>query len=233
MSPVTEPVQTSPKRGAARTRAILEATIELLAEVGYDCMTMDAVASRAKASKATIYRRWPDKAALVLEALRSRGSLVPSIADTGSLRGDLELYVRESAAATTGIAGSIVVGLMAVTARDPELANLLAKQIHGEQLPGIVALVDRARERQEVSSDVDPMVISEVLPGTLIMHQLVLGLPGDEQFIRRLVDDVLIPLLTADHPRAGPRTPPAAPQEAAHRRRSSGPEPAADSPTRR
>jgi AcrR family transcriptional regulator len=199
MSPFTERVEKSPKRGEARSRAILDATIELLAEVGYDRMTMDMVAERAKASKATIYRRWPDKTALVLEALRSRGSLVPQLPDTGSLRGDLELYVRESAAATAGIAGSLVVGLLAVAARDPELAAMLSQQFHYEQLPAIIALVDRARERHEVRPEVDPLVISEVLPGMLMMHLLVLGLPADEPFIHRLVDDVLIPVLTADH----------------------------------
>jgi AcrR family transcriptional regulator len=199
MSPVSERIQTSPKRGEARTSAILDATIELVGEVGFDRMTMDTVALRAQASKATIYRHWPDKTALVLDALRRRGSLVPDLADTGSLRGDLELYVRESVAATAGIAGRLVVGLLAVAARDPALAALLAQQFHDEQLPVITALIDRARERHEVSPNIDPLLVSETLPGALIMHLLVLGLPSDEPFIRRLVDDVLIPVLTADH----------------------------------
>jgi AcrR family transcriptional regulator len=201
MSRVSEQTKPSPKRGQARSQAILDATIELLAEVGYDRMTMDTVALRARASKATIYRHWPDKTALVLEALRRRGALVPELADTGSLRGDLELYVRESVTSTAGIDGRLVVGLLAVASRDPELASVLAQQFHEEQLPGITALVDRARERGEVGRDVDSLVISEALPGTLIMHLLVLGLPGDEGFIGRLVDDVLIPVLTADHHR--------------------------------
>jgi AcrR family transcriptional regulator len=199
MSPVGERIQTSPKRGEARTSAILDATIELVAEVGFDRMTMDTVALRAQASKATIYRHWPDKTALVLDALRRRGSLVPDLADTGSLRGDLEIYVRESVAATAGIAGRLVVGLLAVASRDPELATMLAQQFHYEQLPAITALIDRARERHEISPDVDPLIINEALPGMLIMHLLVLGLPGDEPFIHRLVDDVLMPMLTADH----------------------------------
>ncbi len=196
MTQVIEQKTTSPKRGEARIQAILEATIELLAEVGYDRMSMDMVASRAKASKATIYRHWPDKTALVLEALKRRGGLVPNLPDTGSLRGDLELYARESAAAAAGVAGSLVVGLLAVASHDPHLGALLSQQFHYEQLPAITALVERARERGEVSPGVDPLLVSEVLPGTLIMHLLVLGLPADEPFIHRLVDDVLVPLLT-------------------------------------
>jgi AcrR family transcriptional regulator len=187
--------QTMPRRDEARSHAILDAAIELLAEVGFDRMTMDAVASRARASKATIYRYWPDKTAVVLDALRRRGSFVPHLPDTGSLRGDLETYVREAAAATAGIDGSLVVGLLAVAARDPELSALLSQQIHEEQIPILTELIARAHERREVGPDVDATVINEVLPGALIMHLLVLGLPDDETFIRHLVDEILIPLL--------------------------------------
>jgi AcrR family transcriptional regulator len=184
------------RRGEACTQAILGASIELLAEVGFDRMTMDTVAARARASKATIYRHWPDKASLVLDALRHRGSFVHDLTDTGSLRGDLMHYVREAVESMTGIDGSLVIGLLAAAPRDPELAAVLGQQVHHEQLPAITTLVGRASERGEVGPDVDPSIVSEVLPGALIMRILVLGLPGDEEFIRRLVDDILIPLLT-------------------------------------
>jgi len=197
MSSVVGQAKTNPRRGEARSQAILDAAIELLAEVGFDRMTMDTVAGRARASKATIYRHWPDKTALVRDALRHRGSLVHDLSDSGSLRGDLERYVRETVAATAGIDGSLVVGLLAVASRDPELAALLVQQFHDEHVPTISELIRRARERHEVSPDVDPSIITEVLPGTVIMHIVLLGLPGDEAFIRRLVDDVLLPLLTA------------------------------------
>jgi AcrR family transcriptional regulator len=199
ISSVIEQTETSPSRGEARSQAILDAALELLAEVGFDRMTMDAVASRAKASKATIYRHWPHKTALVLDALRGRTALVHDVSDSGSLRGDLERCVREAVVATAGIDGSLVVGLLAVAARDPELAALLARQLHDEHVPTITELVRRARERHEVGPEVDPSIVAEVLPATVIMHLVLLGLPGDEVFIRRLVDDVLLPLLTA-HP---------------------------------
>jgi len=73
---------------------------------------------------------------------------------------------------------------------------MLFQRLHDEQLPTITELVDRAREQDNVGPDVDRSIIAEVLPGVLIVHILVLGLPGDEPFIRRLVDDVLLPLLT-------------------------------------
>src|ERR671937_591346 len=77
-------------RGAARETAILQATLELLAESGYDQLTIDAVAARARCSKATIYRRWPDKAALVVTAVRRHaGQPAAAAPETGSLRSDL------------------------------------------------------------------------------------------------------------------------------------------------
>lgn len=194
------PTTTSPRRTKARSQAIVDAVIELIAEVGYDRMTMDIVAARARASKATIYRHWPDKAALVLDALRLRGSVVHASSDTGSLRGDLERYVRSAVAATEGVDGALVVGLLAASPREPELTAMLFQRLHDEHLPEITGLVDRARERHEFSPDADPLIITEILPGALIMHILVLGLPGDEPFIRRLVDDYLFPLLTTREP---------------------------------
>src|SRR5271156_5658417 len=84
-----------PARGDARQQAILDAAVELVAEVGYDRMSMDAIALRAKASKATIYRHWPGKAELVTEAIRRRVSPASEpLVDSGSLRGGLLLAAR-------------------------------------------------------------------------------------------------------------------------------------------
>src|SRR5438309_3632378 len=86
----TNPPETrTPRRGPDRREAICDAVFELLGEVGYDRMTMDAVATRARASKATIYRTWPDKPGLVAEALINRFGPTPQAPNTGSLRGDL------------------------------------------------------------------------------------------------------------------------------------------------
>lgn len=204
-SSAAAPKVPSPRRGEARTEAILHAAIELLSEVGFDRMTMDAVATRAKASKATIYRRWPDKTELVLEALRRRGSVVPEVPDSGSLRADLDVYVRAAAASAAGIDGRIVTGLLAGASHDPELAAMLGQQFHYLQLPTFIALVERARERGGVGPAVDPALIGEILGGALIMHLLVLGLPADEAFIARLIDGLLLPTLEAGAKPAGGR----------------------------
>src|SRR5690242_15651908 len=80
--------QARPRVEGDREREILEAALEVLVDVGYDRLTMDAVATAAKASKATLYRRWNDKATLVIDALLL-DKAVPSSPDTGSLAGDL------------------------------------------------------------------------------------------------------------------------------------------------
>ena len=88
MSPQPEATTTRPRVEGDREAEILEATLEVLAEVGYDRLTMDAVAARAKASKATLYRRWNDKASLVVDALLVVKHTAET-PDTGTLRGDL------------------------------------------------------------------------------------------------------------------------------------------------
>jgi AcrR family transcriptional regulator len=77
-----------PRVEGDREQEILDAALEVLADSGYDRLTMDAVAHRAKASKATLYRRWNSKATLVVEAL-ARAKGVPELPDTGDLRSDL------------------------------------------------------------------------------------------------------------------------------------------------
>src|SRR3954464_15284431 len=111
-----------PRVEGDREAEILEATLTILAEVGYDRLTMDAVATRAKASKATLYRRWAGKANLAIEAL-THTKAPHEFPDTGSLRGDLR-------AAFCGMGGlndpeAIAVFSSVITAlgRDPEFAE--------------------------------------------------------------------------------------------------------------
>src|SRR3954471_10098445 len=88
----TAPAKLGRKRDHTRDPEILEAALDVLAECGYDGLTIDMVAARAKAGKATLYRRWPSKAELVIEAvacMKQGQSRVEDLPDTGTLRGDL------------------------------------------------------------------------------------------------------------------------------------------------
>ena len=183
-----------------RDSAICDATLALLVEVGYDRMSMDAVAARARASKATIYRRWPGKPELVLDAVRSRapGLVVP--ADTGSLRGDLVATYTAAARGAGAEEAELVAGVLRAMRSAPELGDCVRAQVFESKCDVSRTLVARAVDRGELPAGTDPLLLHEVA-GALWFHRvLVVGGPVDDEFIAHVVDDVLIPLLTSTRP---------------------------------
>src|SRR6478752_2449796 len=114
---------------AGRDSAICDATLELLVEVGYDRMSMDAVAARAHASKATIYRRAPGKQELVLDAVRSRGPGLVVPEDTGSLRGDLGSAYSHALHGTATEDVELIAGVRRAMRSAPELAECVRSQM--------------------------------------------------------------------------------------------------------
>jgi AcrR family transcriptional regulator len=182
-------------RDEAREQAILEAAIELLAEVGYEAMSIEAVAVRAKSSKATIYRRWPGKAELVAEAMRRRTEpFVEDLPDTGSLRGDLLRLADLMFAGITGADGGLMCGLAVAVRSDPRFGRLLAAHTYDHKLRSMAEVVSRAEARGELPPGADPKLILEVAPGVALFH-LMSGEPLDAAFAEHLVDHILIPLL--------------------------------------
>jgi AcrR family transcriptional regulator len=194
---VADPDATADKagRGTGRDAAICDAALALLAEVGYDRMSMDAVASRARASKATIYRRWPGKRELVLEAVRSRApeSLQPP--DTGSLRGDIIATLRGMADGIGGQDAALMAGVLRAMKSTPELGDCVRTQVlEGKRYIGRT-LVERAVARGELPPDADPDVWHEVAPALMFFRILVTDGAVDDAFLTHVADDVLVPLL--------------------------------------
>jgi AcrR family transcriptional regulator len=198
-----EPVSPTGGRGLAREQAICAAALELLVEVGYDRMSMDAVAARAKASKATIYRRWAGKREMVTEALRCRGPQPVEPADTGSLRGDLieTLRVVHDGIGQEDVA--LLAGVLRAMRGAPEIADSVRAQVFEQKRNVGRTIVRRAVERGELGPDADPDVFQEVAPALMFFRVLVTGEPVDDEFIAHVADDVLVPLLVA----SGTRTP--------------------------
>jgi AcrR family transcriptional regulator len=183
-----------------REVAIRAATLALLAEVGYESMSMDAVAARARASKATIYRRWPGKREMVLDAVRSRTCAPTIAADTGSLRGDLVAALRAMAEQAQGEDVDLIAGVLHAMQCAPDLAACMRSQVFESKLAAIGLVLDRAVARGEVPPTAEATLAHE-LAGALWLHRvLVVGAPVDDAFIAHVVDDVLIPLLTRDIP---------------------------------
>jgi AcrR family transcriptional regulator len=184
------------RRGAERRSAICQAVYELLGKVGYDRMTMDAIANQAKASKATIYRMWVDKPELVADSLKCHFGETAEVPDTGSLRGDLMALMGAACEATNSDLGEVIAGVMTAAAHDERLAETLSKTLFEDKQRLHAELVGRAVARGEVHPETDPALLHEV------MHSMVSGRmlwslgPLDDEFSRHVVDDVLIPVLT-------------------------------------
>lgn len=189
-------VTTSFRRlGETRQREILRAAYELLAEVGYEALRFDAVAARARASKATLYRHWPCKAELVADAVRACKVSKPDYPDTGSLRGDLVAILAGMAETMTGEDGPLLAGLVMAMRTDPDFAREM-RSLHQSKGPICEVICARALARGELRPGYDPRLIEEIGPAQLFMHGFVRGEPLDQKYIAHLVDDIVLPLLT-------------------------------------
>lgn len=184
------------RRGPERRTAVYDSVFALLAEVGYDRMTMDAVAARAHVSKATIYRSWPDKPDLVAEALAHHFDDSPEPPDTGSLRGDLLALMTLACQLGNSADGEVVAGVMTAATRNPVLARTMYEYMYEKKHAVHEAIIRRAAERGEVAPDTDPHLLHEVMHSMVLARRLEICGALDERFAEHVVDDVLLPVLT-------------------------------------
>lgn len=188
----------SPTRGELREDAVLRATLELLAEIGYGSLTMDAVAARAKASKATIYRRWAGKADLVIAAIERHTSgdgdgVAPP--DTGTLRGDLLALLTAMRDRLAGESAALVLGLLTAMRDDPALATAVRARLIGVKRDAFAPALRRAAARGDIAAVPDHDLIAEVASALLFSRLFVTGEPLDDAFLDRLADAVILPLV--------------------------------------
>jgi AcrR family transcriptional regulator len=178
-----------------RREAICEAVFELLGEVGYDRMSMDAVAARAHASKATIYRAWPNKPELVMDAITHRfgGELVAP--DTGSLRGDLYELMTIACAVANSDDGAVISGLMTAATQHVELSQTMHRCLYETKHPMYETILRRASERGEIPDTTCSGLLHEVMHSMVLARRLWQDGPMDEAFVTRVVDRVLLPVL--------------------------------------
>lgn len=193
---VEDPARRGRGLDASRDAAILDAALHLVAEVGYDRVTMDAIAARAHSSKATMYRRWDSKASLVVEALRARHQDVPPLPDTGDIRTDMIVGLQRMCVSIKADELSLMTGLIMAMRGDPELARLLREQMVETKSVAARRWMARAIERGELPPTADTELFHEVAPAMVFMRMIMTGEPVDDAFIVRIVDTVLLPLLT-------------------------------------
>jgi AcrR family transcriptional regulator len=177
-------------RSAGVEETLLEATLQLAGEVGMYGMSMDDLAQRAGVSKATIYRRWPSKEALVLDAFAHAIRPFDPI-DTGSARGDLVVYLTElGRRLQTGRTSDVLPDLISASVRDDALRESLDEWVRHRRQP-LTAILERAVNRGELATDTDLDTIIDALIGAFTYRRLLSHAPLDGDFVARLLSTVL------------------------------------------
>jgi AcrR family transcriptional regulator len=179
------------KRDSSRDTAILSATLAVLADVGYERMTTDLVAAEAGVSKATMYRRWPSKAELVVDAVESLRSEPLDAVDTGSLTTDLVALLDKAANAPARRKFEVMMGLLSVLPHDADLAGAVQRQIVQPRTSAIREAIMREQARGGIAKDRDIDLLADVVMATITYRTIITHEPVDTTFLTALVEKVL------------------------------------------
>ena len=182
-------------RAGGRRGAILDAVLTTLSKTGYERLTMDAVASCAHASKATLYRNWSGKAELVEDALQSRPPCERVVPDTGSIRGDLLAGLTQMVDEIRDQDLPIAQALLTAVHGEPDLGAWLRGHLVDERCDAARTWIAREVDRGRLPPGADAELVADVAVPMVLMRLLVPGDPPDRQFLERVVDDVVLPLL--------------------------------------
>ena len=184
------------KRDDTRDPQILDAALDVLAENGYDGMTIDMVAARAKAGKATVYRRWASKPDLVLDAvacMKSNDIDYENLPDTGTLRGDLVAMIKPPSIRDAERKMKVMAGIVSMLARNPELAEAARLALVEPRANINRILFQRAIDRGEIPADVDVERLCLIGPSMVAYRVLMLRRPVDREFLISNIDGVILP----------------------------------------
>lgn len=179
-----------PRSGLAHT-AILDAALALIRERGFDAVTMEAIAERAGVGKTTVYRRWPSRELLVVEAIR-RITLAMPVPDTGAVRSDLEVVQRGTLGMYRDPAtAALLSGLVAAMARSEPIAHAVRTGFVATRRSAVRQVLRRGVARGELRRSLDIELTIDLLSGSFLVRLLITGAPIDERLSRAIVDAVL------------------------------------------
>lgn len=184
-----------PSPWSPREAELLAVTLQLLQEHGYDGLTVDAVASTARASKATVYRRWPSKAELVLAAFTEGVRQVAVPPNTGTLRGDL-LKLGEIVCEQSYQHASTIRAVLVEVSRHPALNDALQHNFIDQRKALMQHVLREAVHRGEIAEAAVTDDLWDLLPGYLIFRSIVPDRPPTRRTVQALVDEFIIPGLT-------------------------------------
>lgn len=194
--PTEAPVSRRTRLTPERERELYEAVVGLLREVGYEALTMDAIAARTRSSKATLYRQWKGKPELVATALRQSKPVSPADIDTGSFPGDLHEFVRCHDEDETKRDQELMRGLGHAAFQNEDLFRALRELLIEPELAGFEVLVQRAVDRGELAADSPAReFIPHMLFGGTLARPIIEGVDADPEFTHRYIDAVVVPAL--------------------------------------
>ncbi|MDX2730469.1 MULTISPECIES: TetR/AcrR family transcriptional regulator [unclassified Streptomyces] len=182
----------------AREAELYAVVLDLLREVGYDALTMDAVSVRARTSKATLYRQWGSKPELVVKALRRQKPVSIDESDTGSLRGDFHEMVMHADDYRMEQDTSLMRGLAMAVRENADLLGALRELLFDPETIGLDRMLRRAMERGEIRAD-NPTLeyVPHMLVGALVVRGLIDNQPPTQAFLTSYIDAVVLPALGA------------------------------------
>jgi AcrR family transcriptional regulator len=188
---ISPPMTSSQPRGDKFVQPVLEITLKRLTEVGFERLSIPDIAELAAVNKTSIYRRWPSKVELVRDALTAAMDHANTPPNTGTLRGDLIDLARVVATFMQSPVGKSIIQIMLSEGADPQL-RAMAKTTYGESnSTGPWVVIQRAIERGEFKSDVDPTLVLFAIAGTVIHRLLVEQREVTDALLGQIIDMVL------------------------------------------
>ena len=181
---------------SSRDPVFREAALALLAEVGYDRLTMDAVAARAGAAKTTIYRRWRDKAELVVDALDSFKGVLEA-PDTGSLRHDLHALAGSITGVESRFGARMTIGMVNAVAHDDGLRRVFEEKFLAPRMAAFRTVFEQAVTRGEMPAGHDLDLLARLFPGLALQQLVMSGETPDTGFAIQVMNEVIYPLATS------------------------------------
>ncbi|GGX45611.1 TetR/AcrR family transcriptional regulator [Streptomyces fructofermentans] len=181
-----------------REAELYAAVLDLLREVGYDALTMDAVAARTRSSKATLYRQWGGKAELVVKAMRHQKRGRVADIDTGSLRGDFHALVTHEDDCHMEQNSALMRGLAMAVHGNPDLLKAFRELLVEPELVEFRRVLQRAADRGEIRAD-NPAndFVLHMMIGAFAARTLIDELPPTQEFLLSYIDAVVLPALGA------------------------------------
>ncbi|MEU4146755.1 TetR/AcrR family transcriptional regulator [Streptomyces parvulus] len=184
-----------------REAELYEAVLDLLREVGYDALTMDAVASRTRSSKATLYRQWGGKAELVVKAIRHNKPGEIADIDTGSLRGDLHALMAREDDCTMEQNSALMRGVAMALHQNPDLRQAFRDQLIDPEMGEFRRVLQRAVDRGEIRPDCPALdFLVHMMVGGFATRTLLDDQPPTRAFLASYIDAVILPALGVSTP---------------------------------